>query len=579
MTAGINEIKKMRMPRQRLWIAVLMVITAFSAPLPAEEKKGSKSSPEAAQVQFKIHTVYGSNGIFGPGAGTNASDDLDMSLFERDLGLKSQQLNGSGIVRNGNFPMVPGNALTSNNDLNVITRLGQGFTFSASLQTYTINGDPVVARVFGEELPFDSFIRDSRGRLAPTSSVTLFHTTLQQKEGPFQYSLRWGTFQPEISSKEFNDIKLGHVVYRPPITNESYFEKEDRKLEIGRHPLFGAQFLGDLESSGFLKSVHWEFFNGKSLPVPVNDGIHRTTNGGRAGFNFENFNLGLSYFDTFGNRLPGISSEQQTTTAVDIGIPVSRWLSLYGLTSSTGYQRSGGTSVHGNATVIGVRTKLLDNLKFKLQYQNLDKTYELAGGQHKVETYPGNYQGLMGELDWAVKGSRITFLFYRLGQKEVTLAPGETAFAFGDPYFLNLPNSQPGKVGSFRLYGEHFFSGEQWKLLGYVEYVNAFKIDGNPANNVDQTNQNAVLYLRHYFNKDLSLDFGYRRVRTWGNFQDHSFNSVASIPKIGFTWTPGKQTRFSILYNLYNFNDNNPVSLGLNNFQNNQLITEVFVQF
>lgn len=552
-----------------------------AAPIPVRREAASQKPPYEFHV--KAHTVFDNHDMSGPGAGTAASETMDFTLFERMLGLKSLRLNKSGVVITGyDLGMVPGSSFTTNEHFTGRYNMRGGLSLSATSVLYTVSGNPDIGRRFGEEQPFDPYRFDARRQLVPASSPAFYNAVLDNQQGRLKYKLVVGTFIPEMSTgATFNYLRLAHVLYRPPLPNETFLEKDDRQLEGGRHPLFGGYLLADIPGHGVLKSARVEVLRGSSRPTPLNVGLHRTTTGGRVALDLTPLNLGLSYFNSEGDRFPTVLAEHQTQLAMDTSVRLSRPLALYGLLSGTHYTRPGAGAADGKATVIGMNAALSKEFNAKLQYQDVTRSYDLAGGQHKNETFPPNFHGLVGELTWTFPKDRgKAFLwYYDLVQSRNALAPGEPTFTFADPYFSSLTGSGLGGIKAFRLYGDYLFPGDKFRLKGYFEGTTASKSAPTSANNVGQTNIDGVLYLSYYLRKDLSLDLGYRRATAVGNFQNRSFNSVTSIPKVGFMWKPGGDTRLSLLYNLYRFNDRNPQSGGLNDFRNNQLITEFYTRF
>jgi hypothetical protein len=247
-----------------------------------------------------------------------------MSLFEWNWGGRQGLFNGSGITLNSNFPVTEGAALTTSSHAGWRWDGQAGQAAGLELEFYGRAGDETVGRVFGEELPFSGFTREDSVLVPPEATLRLY-------QGWYETKGRWGTVQatvgtlnpdrlPEVSRRELNYLRLGSLTYRPPITNASFFEKEDRKIETGRHPLLGVDVLGDLHLGGE-RTLHFELLAGRAKPTPVSP-VERDVVGGRVGVPLRRLNLGLSFFHTEGSRKPEIRAESQDLGALDFSQPV-----------------------------------------------------------------------------------------------------------------------------------------------------------------------------------------------------------------------------------------------------------------
>src|SRR3989338_3287803 len=268
------------------------------------------------------------------------------------------------------------------------------------MELYGLIGDKIVGRVFGEELPWDIFPRENGVLQSPHFQVGVYNVFLEGVHEGFKYKLVGGTLTPrdlpEFTLKEMNQVKLGSLVYRAPITNASFFEKEDRKIEEGRHPLRGVDFMGDYEYAQE-KYLHLEFFTGATEPTPLSD-IERDAYGGRMAVDMGEGNIGLTYVYNDGLRPTTGIKENQGVWSIDSSYRVLDWLIPYFTFAETDYERSVIDESHkGDALVAGVLLKCPKGYELKGQYQRLEENYDLMA-YHKTEHYPTNFQGLNLQL-------------------------------------------------------------------------------------------------------------------------------------------------------------------------------------
>ena len=221
--------------RKVLWFGlILWGISTFAGPAFAEENPDWKVDPV-----LKTHTIAAATNLSGPGRNVPGLPmTYDMSLFEWNWGGRQSAFNGSGITTNSNFPLAEGEAITTNSDVGVEVTAPSGLVMGIQGEWYGLAGNRTVGRVFGEELPWDNFDRIG-GTLVPArSNLDLDRGWLRYAGGSWSVQLTGGTLSPqtlpEFTRKTMNYLKLGSFVWRPPITNASFFEKEDRKLEEGQ---------------------------------------------------------------------------------------------------------------------------------------------------------------------------------------------------------------------------------------------------------------------------------------------------------------------------------------------------------
>ncbi|MBI3320022.1 MAG: hypothetical protein HYZ89_05495, partial [Candidatus Omnitrophica bacterium] len=477
--------------------------------------------------------------------------------------------------------LTEGEAITTNEHLGLSAELAKGVEAGFLWQLYANGGNRTVGRVFGEELPWDNFDRKD-GRVVQEHFATdLYQAWLKDSDGPLTYQVVGG--QPkdlDLTRKEVNFLKLGSLLYRPPVTNASFFEKEDRKIESGRHPLAGADAVVDLP---YLESkhVHGEVFLGRTKPTPVQE-IDRDVVGTRWGLDILKGNLGVSYVATEGERNPSITGERQTLWALDSSYSLIDWAAVYGAWAHTAYHRNG--PLNGNAWVGGVRLLGPWKSEWRTQYQWLGENYELMG-HHKTEHYPTNFHGVHTTLTIPVKRGSLKTILYHLHQIETNTHAGDAIF--GDSYFPALANSKRGDITVYRVGGDYDLGQHADglpKLSTYLEQARFQKDAPDTADNdIDKLVTNWNVLVSQPVVTHLTVDLGYRLVTASGRWQAMRFHHRQGIPEVALTYRLKEKDkdrfRATALYHYYDFVDSIPASSGQNNYQAHQMIVEVYWVF
>ncbi|MBI4314120.1 MAG: hypothetical protein HY594_04815 [Candidatus Omnitrophica bacterium] len=523
---------------------------------------------------FKTHTIAAAADLSGPGQNVPGLPmTYDMSLFEWNWGGRQSTFNGSGITTNSNFPLAEGEAITTNTDMGVEVTAPSGLIAGIQGEAYGLAGNRTVGRVFGEELPWDNFDR-AGGNLAPSrSNLDLDRGWLRYAGGPWSTQVTGGTLPaqtlPEFTRKTMNYLKLGSLVWRPPITNASFFEKRDRKLEEGRHPVRGGDLITDYEYAS-KKHIHLELFSGQTKPTPIAD-IDRLSWGGRMAADILTGNLGVTFIRADGDKP---RAERQDQWALDASHPIVSWLSLYGALARSSYTR-GSANFDGTAAVGGLAFKGPRKTEAKVQYQWLGENYDLIG-THKTEHYPTNFRGIQGETTVPVGKGAFRGTVYHLRQMETNTRTGDTLF--GDSYFPALANSKPGTITTWRMEGE---TGpwHRTRLRGYLEQAHFRKDALADANDIDKRVINLAVGPSIALTPQFSIDVSLRHLIAAGRWQTMRFHHRQEIPEFGLTYARGKNLRASLIYHRYEFVDSNPASSGGNNYRGNQILAEVLWRF
>ncbi|MBI4431936.1 MAG: hypothetical protein HY592_00425 [Candidatus Omnitrophica bacterium] len=533
------------------------------------------SFAEEPEIIGKTHFIATFNSLDGPGAEVqNLANTYDMSIFEFNWGGKQSSFNGSGITTNANFPLTDGEALTNNTHIGVAYPVHEDLRWGVLAELYGLIGDRTVGRVFGEELPWDNFSRENGAIQTPHFSADFYHAFLEGKKDRLSYGIVGGTLRsselPAFSREEKNQVKLGSLVWRTPITNSSFFEKSDRKLEKGRHPVRGFDFLGDYE---YADGKHWdlEVFSGATEPAPLSD-LERDAVGGRTSVDIGRANAGFSYIWNVGRRPANGAREEEGVWAIDSSCRVSdRFIPFFTL-AGTDYDRDIANESHqGNAIVTGALFKHPSGRELRAQFQRLDENYELMGF-HKTEHYPSNFEGFQAQgtlpvtADFKIKG-----ILYQLWQIDTSTRAGDTIF--GDSYFPSIADSKKGSIGVHRLGADWKFSPEL-TINSYLEHAKFRKGAPAAASDIDKDVFNASLSGALKLTESLSVEGGIRQFFSVGEWQAMNFRSHQTIPEAALHWKFNKDRRVYLLYHHYQFEDNNGLSSGKNDYDGHQVILE-----
>jgi len=552
------------------WGGVVSILLVSANGFAEEPSKDWKLEPV-----LKTHTIAAATSLYGPGQNVGGLPmTYDMSLFEFNWGGRQSTFNGSGITTNSNFPLADGQAITTNTDVGVEVTAPSGLVAGIQGEAYALAGNKTVGRVFGEELPWDNFNRQN-GQLTPSRfNLDLDRGWLKYAQGPWSMQLTGGTLPPqtlpEFSRKKMNYLRLGSLLWRSPITNASFFEKEDRKLEEGRHPVRGGDLIADYAYQSD-KHLHLEMFSGQTKPTPI-AAIDRLSWGGRMAADILRGNLGVTFVRADGDQP---RSEQQNMWALDGSYPIQRWVSFYGALARTSYTRSS-SNLDGTAVVGGVALKGPAKTEATVQYQWMGENYDLIG-THKVEHYPTNFRGVESEVSVPLGKSTVKGVFYHLKQIETNIRTGDTIF--GDSYFPALANSKPGTITVWRLAGETGSLGQRVKLKGYLEQAQFRKDSLADADDIDKLITNLTFGPSIALTPQLSFDVALRHLIATGRWQTMRFHHRQEIPELSLTYKRGENLRASFIYHWYDFVDSNPASSGENNYQGHQVLAELYWKF
>ncbi len=550
-----------------LWM-VPLVPSAFSE----ETAKHWKLDPI-----LKTHTFITATDLSGPGRNVGGLPvTYGMSLFEFNWGGRQAAFNGSGITSNSSYPITEGSAVSTLADFGAAMTAPSGLELGVQAEEYALVGDKTAGRVFGSRLPWDNFDRQA-GQVTPARSNLDFDSGwLKYARAPWSVQMVGGNLHPqtlpEFSRKPINYIRLGSLVWRSPIVNGSFFEKEDHRYEEGRQTLRGGDLIADYAYQSN-RQIHLELFSGQTKPTPVAD-IDRLSWGGRLGADILDGNLGFTFVRADGDHP---RSERQSVWAIDSSYPVMGWASLYGALARSSYTRNASaTSLDGTAVVGGLALKGPHKSEAKVQYQWLGENYDLIG-THKTEHYPTNLRGVQGDFTVPIlQKSAVKGVIYHLQQMETNTKTGDTIF--GDSYFPALPNSKPGKITVWRLGGE---TGpwQRVKFNSYLEQAHFSKDALADADDINKWVTNVAAGATFLLTDQLSLEASLRHLMATGQWQTMRFHHRQEIPEFSLVYQKGKNLRASIIYHWYDFVDSIGASSGENNYQGHQVIAELLYKF
>lgn len=561
---------------KKSWAATFVFILALTSAVFSDEPQKSK-----IEVIGKTHSIAAFQYFGGAGAGVSGlANTYGMSIFQFNLGGKQSAFNGSGITTNSNFPLVDGEALTNNTHLGFTSEFSRNLKGGLLVEFYSLIGDTTIGRVFGEELPWDNFPRTGDQTIRPAHfQADLYNAFLEGSHDDFKFKFVGGNLTPrslpEFTLKEMNQVKLGSLVYRAPITNASFFEKEDRKIEEGRHPLRGFDFIGDYAYDD-KKSVHFETFLGDTKPTPLSD-IDRTAYGGRMAADIAEGNAGITYVFNEGFKQNSGIEENQSVWAVDSSYNLTSWLVPYFTFAHTEYERESANESHtGNAYAAGTLIKFPQKQEFKVQYQRLGENYDLMA-YHKTEHYPGNSQGVNAQLTIPFNDKlKVKGTIYHLQQIETVTTGDDTIF--GDSFFPSVADSEKGTIDVQRVSAD-WQATKVVSLGGYVEHAKFYKEAPAVPTSIDKDVYNFYAGLGYALGEKLKAEAGFRRFLSLGDWQTMSFESYQDIPEAALTCKINKDSSAHFIYHYYNFEDDNDASRGQNDYYGHQVILEAKINF
>ncbi len=564
-------------PRDRMALMKkTLIFSLFSLILAPSLLWAAEKPSEKIEIIGKTHTISAVNRFSGPGSNVpNLINAYDMSLLEMNWGGRQATFNGSGITTNTNFPHFEGEALTNNTQIGLKAPVSDALKAGFLMELYTLIGDRNVGRVSGSDIIWGSFPRENGSIEAPHFDADIYNAFLESDQGPFKWRFVGGSLTPtelpEFTRKEMNNVKLGSLVYRTPVVNSSYLEKEDHRLVSGRHPLRGFDFIGDTEYAE-KKHVHLELFTGATYPTPVAD-IERDGYGGRAAVDILDGNVGFSYVYNDGIRATTGFGENQGVWAIDSSYKLMAGVTPYFTFAQTDYERENTRESHrGNAYVAGLSLKHPQGYELKGQYQRLEENYNLMA-YHKVEHYPTNFDGLNIEGTLPVSDTfKLKGVLYFLEQLDTVTTTADTLF--GDSYFVSAAGSDSGTISVARLAGE-------WKpvkelvINGYVENAKFRKTAATATASIDKDVYNYHIDATWNLTKEWYVEGGYRHFFSVGNWQTMNFRSYENIYEGGMGYKIDKDKRATFIYHYLDFDDNNGASAGLNDYKGHQFIVEV----
>ena len=560
--------------RTRLCLSIASLAVSFALLGLLETANAEDSSKWKLDPIVKTHTIVAAASLSGPGSNVGGLPmTYDMSLFERNWGGRQSTFNGAGITTNSNYPLTEGEAITTNTDIGAEVTAPSGIVMGVQGEWYGLAGNRTVGRVFGEELPWDNFDRIGHSLVPARSNLDLDRGWMKYAKDPWSVQLTGGTLPPqtlpEFTRKTMNYLKLGSLFWRAPITNASFFEKEDRKLEDGRHPVRGGDLITDYEYD-LKKHLHLELFSGQTKPTPVAT-IDRLSWGGRVAADILRGNLGFTFVRADGDQP---RSERQNLWGLDSSYPVISWATLYGALGRTSYTRSS-TNLDGTAVVAGIALKGPAKTEAKVQYQWMGENYDLMG-THKSEHYPTNFRGIETDATIPVGEAALKGIFYYLKQMETNTRTGDTIF--GDSYFPAVANSKPGTIMVGRFGGETAPFGPV-KFKGYLEGAHFRKEAIPEVDDIDKWVTDINAGLSYAVTKYFSIDASIRHLIATGRWQAMRFHHRQEIPEFSLTYAKSKDLRATLIYHWYDFVDSIGASSGGNDYQGHQLLAEFLWRF
>ncbi|MCG3176320.1 MAG: hypothetical protein MOGMAGMI_01268 [Candidatus Omnitrophica bacterium] len=527
-------------------------------------------------VTGHTHAIAVWQDLSGPGAEVpGLAVSYDMSVFDMLLGARHSVHNGSGTTANPNYPLTDGEAVVDNLYLGLEHRPGPEDTFSLTARTYAMAGDRTVARVFGDELPWGDLSRKNGAIQTPHFDLDLYEAAWKHEVDDHRIEVDLGTLQParlpRFARGWSNGLKIGSFFYRAPITQASIWEKDERHLEQGRHPLRGVDVYAETRTGGI--EVRSEALWVTTDPTPVTD-LERETVAWRLAGDAGPLGIGLTLADSQGSRTGGIQ-EEQFGIEMDASVKTPSGIRIYGATASTQADRQERSEGHtGGAAVAGAAWKDA-HTEISTQYQWLGENYDLIQ-QHKSEEYPSNHQGVVARLSRKIAGSVIArAVLMWLRQVETRDPAGDTLF--GDPFF-SAGDTHRGKLAVQKLELEAGSVGPL-DLRGYLEHVGIRKGSDTVSADVDKHIWNIYGSAACPLNASTTLELSWRHFVSSGEWGTASFRSRQDTLELALERRFAKDSYLLFILQHVLYRDGVPAARGLNDYDADQAIVQCKVIF
>lgn len=552
---------------RRLVLSVGLIVTLSSSVSAAERRW---------EVYGHTHTIAVWNELSGPGAQVpGLAVSYDMSVFDLLLGGRHTIINGSGVTANAAYPITEGEAATNNLYAGLRYRPGPDEEWAAGFQAYAMAGDRTVGRVFGDELPWGDFDRENGLVQTPHFDLDLYDLSWKRHLGDLIVEIDGGSLAParlpRLSRTVSNGVKLGSFFYRAPITNSTIWEKDEHRIEQGRHVLRGVDvYLEQALEGGWVRSeTAWV----TSDPTPVTD-LERDSALTRLAIEKGKFGAGATLVQSRGGRTGGVLEEQLGMEA-DLSVQAFPELKFYGAVAGTDADRPDRRESHRDDAWIGGVQWKPGSAEASVQYQALGENYDLIGS-HKSEEYPSNYHGVVARASRRLPGDLVVRAVAAwLRQERTRNAPGDTLF--GDPYYA-ATDSRRGKVHLQKLELEGSPVGSL-KARAYVEHVSFRKSADLPTLDVDKDIWNAYTQVGLPIGAKARVEGSYRHFFSTGEWDLAVFDSYQDTLEAAFEYRFTKDRFLLVIFQRTLFRDDNRFAAGLNDYDADQLIAQLKVVF
>lgn len=550
------------------FVAVLGLSLVLAAPAPAAERRW--------EAYGLTHTVAAWNELSGPGARTpGLAVSYDMSVFDLLLGGRHAIVNGSGVTANPNYPLTDGEAVTNNLYAGLRYRPGPDEELAVSLQAYAMAGDRTVGRVFGDELPWGDLSRENGSVQTPHFDLDLYDISWKRRFDELAVEVNAGSLtparSPRLARTVSNGVKLGSFFYRAPITQASIWEKDERRIEQGRHPLRGVDlYLDRTIDEGWVRAeTAWVTTD----PTPATD-LERESALARLSAQKGIVGAGVTIVDSKGNRT-GVSSEEQSGLEADVSVELAPGWKGYGAAASTDADRPDRRESHTDGAWIGGLQWQPEDTELAVQYQALGENYDLIGS-HKSEEYPSNYRGVVARLTRKIGGGvALRAISAWLRQQRTRNEPGDTIF--GDPYYA-ATDSRRGKIDLQKLELDGVPAGPL-TIRAYVEHVSFRKSADLPSLDVDKDVWNAYAQAGLPLGPKARVEGAYRRFFSTGEWDAAGFDAYQDVYEAAFEYRFTKDRFLLVILQRTFYRDDNARAAGLNDYDADQLIAQLKAVF
>ena len=157
--------------------------------------------------------------------------------------------------------------------------------------------------------------------------------------------------------------------------------------------------------------------------------------------------------------------------------------------------------------------------------------------------------------------------------RQLETATSASDTIFGDSFFPANASADEGTIDVQRV-GADWKVNDRLAVTSSIEHAQFFQ-EAPTGSDIDKDVYNFLINTKFSVTKKLNVEGGFRRFLSKGDWQAMAFDSYQDIPEAAITYHFDKDTRVQVIYYHYNFEDDNIVAQGQNDYHGQQVIMEV----